>query len=65
MSDLFISPFHPANRKPDLVCPITPYQQKSNELPALDTQTTITFYTKTGQIKEYPRGNLGAFRYFA
>jgi hypothetical protein len=36
MSDLFISPFHPAYRKLDLVSPVTPYQASTKELPFID-----------------------------
>lgn len=44
MSDLFISPFHPAYRKPDVWCPVTEYQQKSKELPYIDWQKLSNQY---------------------
>ena len=38
MSDLFISPFHVAYRKPDVVSPVTPSQANMKELPYIDWQ---------------------------
>jgi len=44
MSDLFISPFHPAYRKPDVVSPVTPAQMNSKEHPYIDWQKQSSQY---------------------
>ncbi len=61
MSDLFISPFHPAYRKPDVVSPVTPSQAQSKELPIDSKKSTITLeiYDRLGRVKEYRYGHMG------
>ena len=67
MSDLFISPFHVAYRKPDVVSPVTPSQANMKELPYIDWQKqskeykieSIT-YNNSGKVIEI-KGNLLEF----
>jgi hypothetical protein len=66
MSDLFISPFHPAWRKPDVVSPLTPTQVSSKEHPFIDwhkpskeSMPDLTVYDKLGRVKEYRHGHVG------
>jgi len=66
MSDLFISPFHPAWRKPDVVSPLTPAQASSKEQPSTDWQKPskgstpdLTVYDRLGRVKEYRHDNMG------
>jgi len=61
MSDLFISPFHPAYRKPDVVCPVTPSQAQSKELPIDSKKSTMVLeiYDRLGRVKEYRHGHMG------
>jgi hypothetical protein len=66
MSDLFISPFHPAWRKPDVVSPLTPAQASSKEQPSIDWQKPskgsmpdLTVYDRLGRVKEYRHDHMG------
>ena len=67
MSDLFISPFHPAWRKQDVVSPLTPAQASSKELPSIDWQKTskeltpeLIIYDRFGRTKEYRHDHMVA-----
>jgi hypothetical protein len=67
MSDLFISPFHPAYRKPDVVSPLTPAQASSKEHPSIDWQKPskgltpeLIIYDRFGRTKEYRHDHMGA-----
>lgn len=57
MSDLFISPFHPAYRKPDVVSPVTPAQANTKELPYIDWQKQSNEYIVESVTYSY-NGNL-------
>lgn len=65
MSDLFISPFHPAYRKPDVVCPVTPSQAQSKELPIDSKKSTMVLeiYDRLGRVEEYRHGHMGTVCY--
>ena len=65
MSDLFISPFHPAHRKPDVVSPVTPSQAQSKELPIDSKKSTIVLetYDRLARVKEYRHAHMGTICY--
>jgi hypothetical protein len=66
MSGVFISPFHPAFRKPDCVSPVTPAQASSKEHPSIDWQKPskgsiegLQVYDKHANVKEYRDDHMG------